>query len=108
MYETTDPLWRGLVAPRDITPLEVVYYSSKLWLLSNRRLAAHKMYYALCGDHVVWVRCVLRNEQHQRFDHAKTTLNDGLPIAPVLLAHAAPTLPSILVPLYGSTHGVLH
>ena len=68
VYETTDNLWRGVTTTRDITPLEVVYFGGKLWSLSNRRLAALKMYQALSGDKVIWVRCFLRNEQHPRFD----------------------------------------
>ena len=81
VYETTNQLWRGEITTRDITPLEAVYYDGKLWSLSNRRLAALKMYQALSHD-VIWVRCVLRNEQCQKFDRASTTLNDGLGISP--------------------------
>jgi len=68
---------RGVISTRDITPLEVVQYDGKLLSLSNRRLAALKMYQALHGNDVVWVPCILRNEQSPRFDHAYSTLSDN-------------------------------
>ena len=63
-----------------------VYFGGKLWSLSNRRLAALKMYQALSGDEVIWVRCILRNEQHPRFDRefASTLKSEGARIVPFI------------------------
>ena len=47
VYETVDGLWRGATTEHEITPPDVVYYNGKLFSLSNRRLAALKMYQAL-------------------------------------------------------------
>ena len=49
-------------------------------------LAALKMYQALSGDKVIWVRCILRNEQHPRFDRefASTLKSEGARIVPFI------------------------
>jgi len=73
VYETVDQLWQGALRPEDIEPLVVVLHSGKLWSLSNRRLAALKMYQAWVGHKLIWIRCIVRDPHHPKFDSAMPT-----------------------------------
>ena len=103
IYQTLDELFRGITQPHDITPLEVVIDNHKLFSLSNRRLMALKMYQGIRGDEVIWVRCVLLDSNHAKYDRSKSTLNDGCSIKPNLY-HGARNVPEHFgVPMFRPT-----
>ena len=81
VYQTLDALFRGKLQACDVTPLELVVYpagSDHIWSLSSRRLAALRMFQSLSLSEIVWVRYVLRDSKHPKFQSSMTTSNDGL------------------------------
>ena len=85
VYQTLDALFRGRLLACDVTPLELVVFpagSDQVWSLSNRRLAALRMFQSLRLHEIVWVRYVLRDSNHPKFQSSMTTSNDGLGIRP--------------------------
>eukprot|EP00930_Biecheleria_cincta_P043143 TRINITY_DN29665_c0_g1_i1.p1 TRINITY_DN29665_c0_g1~~TRINITY_DN29665_c0_g1_i1.p1 ORF type:complete len:2234 (+),score=365.95 TRINITY_DN29665_c0_g1_i1:40-6741(+) len=89
IYSMVHELFTGRLLPSDIPPLQVVMDGDKLFSLCNRRLAALKMFQALCLHTVVKVPCEIwhPDNQHIKFKYLayKTTdseLADGIGIRP--------------------------